>query len=65
MLREFSGTLCVDDVVAVAMKAGVKKLFLFHHDPDHDDAFLARVELEAQRLFSEAFMAREGLEIAI
>jgi phosphoribosyl 1,2-cyclic phosphodiesterase len=29
---------CLDDVVALAMKAGVKKLFLFHHDPDHDDA---------------------------
>ena len=29
---------CLDDVVALAMKAEVKKLFLFHHDPDHDDA---------------------------
>lgn len=28
---------CVDDVVALAIKANVKQLFLFHHDPDHDD----------------------------
>lgn len=31
---------CVDDVVSMAMKAEVKQLFLFHHDPDHDDAKL-------------------------
>ena len=28
---------CVDDSVALALKAGVKHLCLFHHDPDHDD----------------------------
>ena len=28
---------CVDDSVALALRANVKKLFLFHHDPDHDD----------------------------
>jgi len=35
------------------------------HDPDHDDTFLAGIEAEAQRLFSNAFMAREGLEVAL
>jgi phosphoribosyl 1,2-cyclic phosphodiesterase len=29
---------CVNDVVELACKANVKQLFLFHHDPDHDDA---------------------------
>lgn len=29
---------CVDDVVALAMFARVRQLYLFHHDPDHDDA---------------------------
>src|SRR5208282_2534968 len=29
---------CVDDVVALALNANVKRLFLFHHDPMHDDA---------------------------
>lgn len=28
---------CVHDSVALALKAGVKRLCLFHHDPDHDD----------------------------
>ncbi|MGD0743844.1 MAG: MBL fold metallo-hydrolase [Verrucomicrobiota bacterium] len=28
---------CVDDSVALALQAGVKRLYLFHHDPDHDD----------------------------
>ena len=28
---------CVDDSVALAVQAGVKQLYLFHHDPDHDD----------------------------
>jgi phosphoribosyl 1,2-cyclic phosphodiesterase len=29
---------CIDDVVKFALKCRVKRLFLFHHDPDHDDA---------------------------
>lgn len=28
---------CVDNSVALALEADVKKLVLFHHDPDHDD----------------------------
>lgn len=29
-----------EDAVDSAMEANVKRLFLFHHDPDHDDSFL-------------------------
>jgi phosphoribosyl 1,2-cyclic phosphodiesterase len=57
---------CVDDSVALALKAGVKKLVLFHHDPDHDDkkiyAFVryarALVKKRKGKLLVEA--AREG-----
>ena len=28
---------CVDDSVALALQAGVRQLYLFHHDPDHGD----------------------------
>jgi ribonuclease BN (tRNA processing enzyme) len=28
---------CVDDAVALAIAANVKKLWLFHHDPDRSD----------------------------
>jgi len=59
---------CVDDVVALAIFAGVKQLFLFHHDPDHDDAQISRmldrarqiVAVHGDTLAVEA--AREGLE---
>ena len=54
-----------EQAVEVAMQAGVKKLALFHHDPEHNDAFLLKIEKECQRLFSEVFLAREGLEIEI
>ena len=29
---------CLDEVVSLALEAEVKQLYLFHHDPDHDDA---------------------------
>ena len=32
----------------IAAAAGVKQLFLTHHDPTHDDAFLSRMEEEAR-----------------
>lgn len=41
---------CVDDVVALAMKAEVKQLFLFHHDPDHDDAKVESMLSHARKL---------------
>ena len=62
---------CVDDSVALALKAGVKKLVLFHHDPDHDDrtidAFVkharALVKRRDGKLKVEA--AREGMVIEL
>lgn len=41
---------CVDYAVTLAVKAGVKKLFLFHHDPDHDDAKVESMVAHARRL---------------
>jgi phosphoribosyl 1,2-cyclic phosphodiesterase len=35
-------------VVELAAVAGVRRLFLTHHDPSHDDAFIAGVEKKAQ-----------------
>ena len=34
---------CLDDVVSLALEAEVKTLFLFHHDPDHDDAKVSQM----------------------
>ena len=41
---------CVDDVVMLAIKADVKLLFLFHHDPDHDDAKLDEMLSHARQI---------------
>jgi phosphoribosyl 1,2-cyclic phosphodiesterase len=37
--------------IECAQRAGVKTLVLTHHDPDHDDAFLAKIERHSQQLF--------------
>ena len=39
---------CLDDVVALAIEAEVKKLFLFHHDPNHDDAKISQMLAHAR-----------------
>jgi len=49
----------------VAKLAGVKKLIITHHDPDHDDAFLAAMEAECRLEFPNSCFAREGMEITI
>jgi phosphoribosyl 1,2-cyclic phosphodiesterase/ActR/RegA family two-component response regulator len=41
---------CVDDVVALAVLARARQLFLFHHDPDHDDAQILRMLSWAREL---------------
>jgi hypothetical protein len=51
--------------------AGVQRLFLTHHDPSHDDAFVARIEQRAQELAQrlgssmEVRCAYEGCEILV
>lgn len=58
---------CVDDVVDIAVEAEVGRLFLFHHDPDHDDMQIAEMEARAQARVAERQAktivtgAREGL----
>ncbi|RMH82106.1 MAG: MBL fold metallo-hydrolase [Calditrichaeota bacterium] len=46
----------------IAQKAGVQKLLLFHHDPNHDDAALKEIEQKAQKLFPRAFVASESMQ---
>ncbi len=48
--------------VCLAREVGVRELILFHHDPDHGDAFLDSVVLEAGRVFAETRGAVEGME---
>ena len=60
---------CVDDVVALAIKAEVKQLFLFHHDPDHNDAKLDEMLARAREIAAQqkstlrVDAAREGVTV--
>ncbi len=65
------GHMCADDTVQFAVRAKAKRLFLFHHDPDHRDEKIAemvaraqaRVEAAGSDLWVEA--AREGQEVSL
>jgi phosphoribosyl 1,2-cyclic phosphodiesterase len=51
--------------VKIAKAANVKKLVIFHHDPSHDDEFMDTIELQSQRVFPAAIVAREGMDILV
>ncbi len=53
------------EAIEVAEAAGVGRLCITHHDPDHDDLFLKDVEKQAQERFPGAFLAREGMELEV
>ncbi len=58
-----------DYTVKLAIEAGVKKLILFHHDPQHNDDFIDNMLMNAQKLALELkgdieiLAAREGLSV--
>src|SRR6266699_1620268 len=54
-----------DQAMQVAEMAGVKHLAMTHHDPEHDDDFLLRMETLCQRRFPNSQLAREGMEIVL
>lgn len=54
-----------NQAMQVAELAGVKRLALTHHDPEHDDEFLLRMERLCQERFPNCVLAREGMEIAL
>jgi phosphoribosyl 1,2-cyclic phosphodiesterase len=66
------GHACVDDVAELATRAGVKQLFLFHHDPMHDDERISRMLAHAREVAAQQSpqhpiveAAREGLEVVL
>lgn len=54
-----------EDVLDLAVQSQVKRLFLFHHDPDTTDAELNERQLLAQQTFPNTIVAREGLKIPL
>jgi diguanylate cyclase (GGDEF)-like protein len=65
------GHSTIEYAVDVAMEAGARRVALFHHDPTHDDATMARLEAAAQERARaagssiEVFAAREGMELTL
>ncbi len=49
--------------VKIAREAGVRRLVLFHHDPDSDDAFVDQLVAQARSEFPNVTGAAEGLAI--
>lgn len=65
------GHSCLEDSVAFAIEARAKRLFLFHHDPDHTDEQISRFVARGREIAREkgsnliVEAAREGLEIIL
>ena len=49
--------------VRLANAAGAGRLCLFHHDPDHDDAFMDRIAPTAEAARPGTIVAREGMQL--
>jgi phosphoribosyl 1,2-cyclic phosphodiesterase/DNA-binding NarL/FixJ family response regulator len=62
---------CVDDVVRIALNNSVKRLFLFHHDPAHDDRYISNMLMHAREIAQEdganlrVDAAREGEQLVL
>ena len=54
-----------EQAIAVAEQSGVKQLVLTHHDPDHDDAFLKKMEKACQERYKNCMLARDNMVIDI
>jgi phosphoribosyl 1,2-cyclic phosphodiesterase len=54
-----------EQAIQVAEMANVKQLAITHHDPDHDDDFLSKMEKECQHRYKDCFLAREQMEIEL
>jgi phosphoribosyl 1,2-cyclic phosphodiesterase len=46
--------------IRLCRAAGAKRLGIFHHDPDHDDAYMRSVATAAKQMWKGAFVCREG-----
>lgn len=51
--------------IRLANEAGVGKLFLFHHDPEHDDDEMDRIAASAAKARPGTVVAKEGFSINI
>lgn len=65
------GHSCYIDTVNAAIDARVGRLYLYHHDPAHDDQVIEEILMHSQRIIRErnsnleCHVAREGLQVEI
>jgi phosphoribosyl 1,2-cyclic phosphodiesterase len=53
------------EALKVAEAAGVKRVAVFHHEPNHTDDFLDQVEIQVKNLSPASFLAREGMIVSV
>ncbi len=51
--------------VRLCRSAGARRLAIFHHDPDHTDTFMEKLEDEARQMWDMAMVARDGMELTM
>ena len=51
--------------IRLADACGADQLCLFHHDPEHDDAFMDKIRTAAEAARPGTIVAREGLQIEV
>lgn len=51
--------------VKLVKAAGVKKLAIFHHEPNHCDDFLDNLAVEVKEAFDGAFLVKEGMIVKV
>jgi len=47
----------------LCLAAGTKRLAIFHHDPEHEDQFMERLEAEAMAAWKGCFVARDNMRV--
>lgn len=65
------GHSCYIDTINMAIDAGVKELYLYHHDPNYDDNAIEAIYQHAEKIIKEnnsslkCHIAKEGMQVKI
>lgn len=51
--------------VKLCQMAGAGSMAIFHHDPDHEDSFMDKIEADARSEWDNVFAAREQMEVEL
>lgn len=54
-----------EEAVEFAKQSGIKKLYLTHHDPDHNDTYIDELEKNCKKVFNDSEFAKEGMIISL